>query len=90
LDGRSYPEHLRPYETYDEELLSRFLEIGEASANELALSVDPARLRSLVSRWLASAEWRGLVERQDHDRGRRRTYAVTDRGRRRLADLQNA
>ncbi len=89
-DGRSYPEHLRPYEEYDEEFLSRFVEIGEASPNELALAVAPTRLRSLVSRWLASAEWRGLVERRDQPKARRRTYVVTERGRRRLHDLQSA
>jgi hypothetical protein len=89
-DGRSYPEHLRPYEAYDEEFLRRFVEIGEASANEFAHSVAPARLRTLVSRWLASAEWRGLVERRDEPKARRRSYVVTERGRRRLDDLQSA
>jgi hypothetical protein len=90
LDGRRYPEHLRPYEAYDAEFLRRLAQIGEASANEIALSIDSPRLRSLVSRWLASAEWRGLIERHDDGVAGRRTYAVTERGRRRLDDLASA
>jgi hypothetical protein len=89
-DGRTYPDHLRPYEAYDGELLGRLDQVGPASPAEFALSVDPPRLRSLVSRWLASAEWRGLIERHDEPRVRRRTYALTERGRHRLHELQDS
>lgn len=89
-DGRRYPEHLRPYEAYDKDFLRRLQQIGEVSENELALSIAPPRLRSMTSRWLASAEWRGLVKRHDRGHaGRHRTYAMTDRGLRRLDDLQS-
>jgi hypothetical protein len=89
-DGRSYPDHLRPYEAYDAELLEALDHAGEVSPNEFALTVGPPRLRSLVSRWLASAEWRGLIERHDEPQGGRRTYALSERGRGRLRQLQDA
>jgi hypothetical protein len=86
LDGRRYPDHLRPYERHDREFLGRLGQLREASANELMQRTENRRLRPLVSRWMASAEWRGLIERRD--RGGRRVYALTPRGRRRLEHLR--
>jgi DNA-binding MarR family transcriptional regulator len=88
LDGREYPEHLKPYEPFDAQLLTQLDSLDSPTLNELAVSVGDPRLRSVASRWLASAEWRGLVER-DHgaDMDSRRTYGLTARGQARLADL---
>jgi hypothetical protein len=81
LDGREYPAHLRPYEAYDERLLPLF-EDGELTFDGLVGAVADPRLQASVPRWLASAEWRGLVERHGPDGRRPRTYELTDRGRR--------
>jgi hypothetical protein len=87
-DGREYPEYLRVYEQYDRELLSLIGGLPDPTANEFALAVPDPKLRSVVSRWLASAEWRGLVERHDGDTMvSRRTYWLTDRGRARQHEL---
>lgn len=81
FDGREYPEHLRPFEPYDEQLLKQLESLDRATLNELAVSVGDPRLRSVASRWLASAEWRGLVARSsDEKMDSGRTYALTERG----------
>lgn len=88
LDGREYPEHLRPYEPFDAQLLTQLESLDQPTLNDLAVSVGDPKLRSVASRWLASAEWRGLVKRvEDTDVDSRRTYGLTDRGLARLADL---
>ena len=79
-DGRRYPEHLRAYERYDEELLAVVERLGHPRMAEIAAATDVV-VRFNVPRWLVSAEWRGLVEREDRD-GRPRTYVLTERGRR--------
>lgn len=83
LDGRSYPDHLRPYETYDETLLP-LLDGYELTFDELVGAVADGRVQASVPRWLASAEWRGLVERRGPNGQRPRTYVLTDRGRRQM------
>ena len=81
-DGRSYPEHLRAYERYDRQFLPLLAELGESSPSELSHAISAAKLRSVLSRWMASAAWRGLIERRDgEDIARRRTYVLSDRGR---------
>lgn len=84
LDGRKYPEHLRAYEAYDDDLLPLIEVLGEATPTEIASQVDDPRLRSIVLRWMASAEWRDLIKRQDRDMRSPRTYRVSERGRRRI------
>lgn len=84
FDGRKYPEHLKAYEAYDDDLLPLVELLGEATSTEIASRVHDARLRSIVPRWMASAEWRELIERQDRDMRSPRTYKVSERGRSRI------
>jgi hypothetical protein len=86
-DGRSYPDHLRPYEAYDLQLLPLMAELQQPSPSELLHAIADPKLRSVLSRWMASAEWRGLIERRD-DQGMagRRTYVLSERGSARLRD----
>lgn len=83
LDGREYPDHLRPYETYDEILLPLFGD-GELTFDDLVGTLSDARAQASVPRWLASAEWRGLVYRHEPNGRRPQTYELTGRGRRQL------
>ncbi len=84
LDGRDYPEHLRAYESLDSELLPILEAVGPATFDAFVAHITDGRQRADAQRWLASAEWRGLVEHQENGvRGPRR-LAVTDRGRSRL------
>jgi hypothetical protein len=86
---RPYPEHLRPYERYDEPMLSAISELADSfTFDDLAAHVSQPGLRDVVPRWLASADWRRLVERREEAFGSPRTYAMTTRGRRRLAELR--
>lgn len=84
LDGRKYPEHLKAYEAYDHTLLPIVERLGESTPAEIASYVEDARLRSIVPRWMASAEWRELIERQDRDMRSPRTYRVSERGQGRI------
>jgi hypothetical protein len=79
-DGRSYPEHLKAYEAYDERLFPLLVELGEVTPTEFAASVSDRRLQTIVPRWLASAEWRSLIERTDRDMRSPRTYRPTGFG----------
>jgi hypothetical protein len=86
-DGRSYPDHLRAYETYDRQFLPLLAEHGELSPSDLSHAVSAPKLRSVLSRWMASAEWRGLIERHDGEgMASRRTYVLSDRGRTRAGE----
>lgn len=87
LDGREYPDHLKPYEAYDPELLPIAARIGEFTFDDLAARVPDPKMRAMIPRWLASAEWRGLIERHDRDMASVRLNAITDRG---LAALRTA
>jgi hypothetical protein len=85
-DGRSYPDHLRPYEAYDDQFLPLIGELEGVSASAISQAVADRRLRSVLSRWMASAEWRGLIERRDPEgMAGPRNYVLGDRGRARLA-----
>lgn len=87
LDGRSYPAYLRAFERYDEPLLSQVRELHEPTLNRLAVEASSPKMRSVVSTWLASAEWRGLVDRvvAEEMAGKRR-YKLTERGQQKLAE----
>lgn len=85
-DGRSYPDHLRAYEAYDRQFLPLLAELGESSPSALSHAISAPKLRSVLSRWMASAEWRGLIERRDGDMASRRTYVLSDRGRTRAGE----
>jgi hypothetical protein len=88
LDGRTYPGYLRAFERYDKEMLSLVQELGEPTLNQLALATPSAKLRSAVSPWIASAEWRDLIKRVDTAEpiGKRR-YRIGERGEERLEEL---
>lgn len=87
-DGRAYPVYLRAFERYDREMLSSIRELGEPTLNQMAMAAPDAKLRSAVSPWIASAEWRLLIERVDSDEpiGKRR-YRLSERGQETLAEL---
>lgn len=85
MDGREYPEHLKAYETFDDKLLPVLAKLGEVTPTELAASVNDQRLRLVVPRWMASAEWRSLIKRTDRDMHSPRTYRLTEDG---IARLQ--
>ena len=86
-DGRSYPKHLRAFERYDNEMLRQIAALQQPTLNKLAVEASSPMMRSVVSPWLASAEWRGLVERVDDEGmvGKRR-YVLSDRGRELLTE----
>lgn len=88
LDGRTYPAYLRAFERHDKEMLSLVGGLGEPTLNQLALAAPDPKLRSAVSPWIASAEWRDLIERVDSDElaGKRR-YRLSDRGKKKLDEL---
>jgi hypothetical protein len=87
-DGRTYPPYLKVFERYDAEFLTEVQELKEPTLNSLALKAPTSQLRSAVSPWIASAEWRGLIERVDITKlvGKRR-YRLTKRGEEKLAEL---
>lgn len=84
-DGREYPEYLRPFESFDEELLGLLAEREGETLDEFAVSIEDLRLRSAASRWLSSAEWRGLVARKAGGNGHP-AWVLTARGRGRLTE----
>lgn len=59
--------------------------LERATFDDLSLEVDDPRARASLPRWLASAEWRGLVERRDPSMNGPRSYVLGSRGSNRLA-----
>lgn len=86
-DGRTYPAYLRAFERYDDELLTQIKQLRRPTLNKLALEAPDAKMRSIVSPWLSSAEWRGLVQRVEAEEmaGKRR-YELTDSGEKKLSE----
>lgn len=87
LDGRSYPNYLRAFERYDEVLLEQIEKLEQPTLNKLALEAADPKMRSVVSPWLSSAEWRGLIERVEAEEmaGKRR-YRLAKAGEEKLAE----
>lgn len=85
LDGRTYPDHLRLYEQLDADFLALVAKLEPTTFDDLSLEVDDSRARASLPRWLASAEWRGLVERRDPSMNGPRSYVLGSRGRTQLA-----
>ncbi len=83
-DGRTYPSHLKRYEAYDMDLLHLLSKIQPATFDELSVKVEDPRARAVLSRWLASAEWRGLVERRAPTATSPLTFVLSARGDARL------
>ena len=79
IDGRRYPAHLRAYEQFDAEILPLLAEIGHATFDDLSVRVTDPKARAVLPLWLASAEWRSLVERHDPSARRPRTYELGPR-----------
>ena len=74
LDGRTYPDHLRSYEQYDDVMLPLVEALAPATFDDLGLRVTDSHARAALPRWLASAEWRGLIERRDSAGLQTRSY----------------
>ncbi|MCW3026795.1 MAG: hypothetical protein JWN81_6 [Solirubrobacterales bacterium] len=68
LDGRLYPAHLKVYERYDVLLLRLAMELDPFRKDSLEAHVEDQRVRAAVPRWLASAEWRGIIRRESAGR----------------------
>jgi hypothetical protein len=79
LDGRSYPDRLREFERLDDQLLPLIRPRHPMTINALARAVRDPKARSVLTRWLSSAEWRGLIVRVDQDGPR--AYVLSPRGR---------
>jgi|HubBroStandDraft_6_1064221.scaffolds.fasta_scaffold331285_3 hypothetical protein len=77
-DGRSYPDHLRPYERLDGDLLPIVQDLQPVSFDTLSAAVRDVRQRAALPRWLASAQWRGLLERETPSTGSR-AYSLAER-----------
>lgn len=76
LDGREYPDHLRAYHHYDSLLLPLVANLAPTTFDDLSLAIEDARTRAVLPRWLASAEWRGLIQRGDGTTGSPRRYVL--------------
>lgn len=85
-DGRSYPTYLKAFHRYDDELLAQIKQLERPTLNKLALEAPDAKMRSAISPWLSSAEWRGLIKRVEAEEmaGKRR-YELDRRGEEKLA-----
>jgi hypothetical protein len=79
-DGRTYPEHLRAYETLDAQLLRLLHPDDPHTFDELSQNVDDAKVRAVLPWWIASARWRGLINRLPGSAGRPLAYVLTRRG----------
>lgn len=87
-DGRTYPAYLRAFHRYDKEMLSSIQALGEPTLNQLAVAASSPKLRSAVSPWIASAEWRLLIERVDSEEPiGTRHYRLSETGANRLGEL---
>ncbi|HWT91523.1 MAG TPA: hypothetical protein VN238_00865 [Solirubrobacteraceae bacterium] len=80
LDGRVYPEKFRPFEAFDEEMLSRAANLPKFTFDDLAAELDNWKALHALGHWMTSAEWRVLIERVPPDPQRPWTYRVTQRG----------
>lgn len=91
IDGRAYPAHLRPYESFDVDLLPIAIDLEEFGKSRLEAEAAGRGCDSfLVSKWLASATWRGLVERRHAAMGQPMLFGATPLAAIRLADLAAA
>jgi hypothetical protein len=77
-DQSEYPQHLRAYEALDRELLPVAGALDEFTFDDFVARVRSPRARAVAVRWLASAEWRRLIERS---LGSPRVYTTTPHGR---------
>jgi hypothetical protein len=78
-DGRDYPEHLRSYERLDGELVPIVRRMQPVTFDELSTAVPDTSARAALPRWLASAQWRGVVERGTPPEPGLRSYSLAAR-----------
>ena len=90
---RSYPRHLEVFEKHDALFLDFLIDFGPQTFRELTETfyserdiLDDPRPASDCRQWCASADWRGLVYRDEDDSriefgDAQPRYSVTDRGR---------
>jgi hypothetical protein len=76
IDGRTYPEHLRVYKVFDPKVLPLLDEQRPLTFDDLAVRVTDPDAQALLPRWIASAMWRGLIERRDDPRRGPRAYVL--------------
>jgi hypothetical protein len=76
LDGRTYPEHLRSYEVFDEQILPLLDGQEPLTFNDLSMKIVDPKAVALLPRWIASATWRGLIERSDNPAKGPRAYVL--------------
>jgi hypothetical protein len=76
LDGRTYPEHLREYHRYDHLVLPLVDPRRPQTFDDLAAGLDDRNALADLPAWLASAEWRGLIERADKPSRGPRAYVL--------------
>lgn len=86
-DGRAYPEKLRAFEAFDEEMLSRAATLPKFTFDDLAAELDNWKALHALGWWISSAQWRRLIERVPPDPRRSWTWRVTERGHARLKTL---
>lgn len=77
-DGREYPEHLEAYERLDESLIPIVRSHQPITFDELSAEVHDVRERAALPRWLASAQWRGVLRRETEAPGVR-SYSLSER-----------
>lgn len=65
IDGRSYPDYLRPFERHDPTLLQLVERLQPVAFDQLSREIGDPRQQAILPQWLASAEWRGKIERID-------------------------
>lgn len=75
-DGRAYPAHLIAYEKLDETLLPIVETMQPVTFDELSSALSDTRARAVLPRWLASAQWRGLLKRRAAGAGAVRSYQL--------------
>jgi hypothetical protein len=80
LDGRTYPEHLREFERYDGVLLPLVQDGRAVTFDDLVNRITDRKVRAMLPRWLASAQWRGLIERHDGAGRQPWTYVLGPQG----------
>lgn len=86
LDGRSYPDRLRPSERFDDVFLPHVRPRRPVAVNELVAAAGAdVGLQAALYSWLNSAEWRGLIERVPGDRPQAYVLGPVGRARARAA-----
>lgn len=83
-DGRAYPDRLREFERFDGDVLPLVDAKKPKTFDDLAAELRDRRARAALPRWLASAEWRGLVERSEARGKGPRAYVLGPQGRSKL------